>query len=64
MNIYTVHVHVHKETIDIHVITNVYKTKQRERGERRGKRRGEREGEKMRERDERREGGTQCICSH
>lgn len=59
--IYTVHVHVHKETIDINVITNVYKT-QRERGG--GKRRGEREGQRMRERDGRREGGIQCICSH
>ena len=47
MNIYTVHVHVHREMIDIHVITNVYKTKHRERE--RGRRGGGEEG---------REGGT------
>ena len=47
MNIYTVHEHVHREMIDIHVITNVYKTKHRERE--RGRRGGGEEG---------REGGT------
>ena len=39
-------------------------TKQNTERERGGKRRGEREGQRMRGGDGRREGGTQCICSH